>query len=104
MKPELAILNQGHYVRPMPQFEFCLPTVGKAVPASPDWLHEIKYDGYRYRLRLERDGDRVRLITRGGHNAVEAASLRIPSVAQLVQIPIARAASRVPNFARKLRV
>ena len=37
-----------------------------AVPASPDWLHEIKYDGYR--LRLEGDGDRVRLITRGGHN------------------------------------
>ena len=35
-------------------------------PRHPDWLHEIKYDGYR--LRLERDGDRVRLITRGGHN------------------------------------
>ena len=32
----------------------------------PDWLHEIKYDGYR--LRLERDGMRVRLITRGGYN------------------------------------
>ena len=32
----------------------------------PDWLHEIKYDGYR--LRLERDGDRVRLITKGGYN------------------------------------
>jgi hypothetical protein len=28
------------------------------VPAGPDWLHEIKYDGYP--LRLERDGDRVR--------------------------------------------
>lgn len=27
---------------------------------------KVKYD--RYRLRLERDGDRVRLITRGGHN------------------------------------
>jgi ATP-dependent DNA ligase len=25
---------------------------------GPDWLHEIKYDGYR--LRLEREGDRVR--------------------------------------------
>ena len=37
-----------------------------AVPDTPDWLHEVKYDGYR--LRLERDGDRVRLITRGGHN------------------------------------
>jgi hypothetical protein len=24
---------------------------------APDWLHEIKYDGYR--LRLERDGDHV---------------------------------------------
>jgi ATP-dependent DNA ligase len=33
---------------------------------SPDWLHEIKADGYR--LRVERDSDRVRLITRGGHN------------------------------------
>ena len=50
----------------MPQFEFCLPTVGQTVPAGPDWFHEIKYDGYR--LRLEREGDRVRLITRGGHN------------------------------------
>jgi ATP-dependent DNA ligase len=33
---------------------------------SPDWLHEIKYDGYR--LRLERDGRGVRLITGGGYN------------------------------------
>jgi len=47
-------------------FEFCLPTAAKIVPAGPDWLHEIKYDGYR--LRVERDGDRVRLITRGGYN------------------------------------
>jgi len=36
------------------------------VLSSPDWLHEIKYDGYR--LRVERDGDRVRLITRGGYD------------------------------------
>jgi bifunctional non-homologous end joining protein LigD len=47
-------------------FEFCIPTRASTVPATPDWLHEIKYDGYR--LRLERDGDRVRLITRGGYN------------------------------------
>jgi bifunctional non-homologous end joining protein LigD len=44
-------------------FEFCLPTGGKAVPSGPDWYHEIKYDGFR--LRVERNGDRVRLITRG---------------------------------------
>jgi ATP-dependent DNA ligase len=47
-------------------FEFCIPTRATVVPNCPDWFHEIKYDGYR--LRLERDGDRVRLITRGGYN------------------------------------
>jgi len=50
----------------MPKFEFCLPTPAKAVPAGSNWFHEIKYDGYR--LRLERDGDRVRLITKGGYD------------------------------------
>jgi bifunctional non-homologous end joining protein LigD len=44
-------------------FEFCIPTRATSVPSGPDWFHEIKYDGYR--LRLERDNDRVRLITKG---------------------------------------
>ena len=43
-------------------FEFCIPTKSTIVPDGSEWPHEIKYDGYR--LRLERDGDRVRLITR----------------------------------------
>ena len=43
-------------------FEFCSPTRSTSVPDTPDWLHEVKYDGYR--LRLERDGMRVRLITK----------------------------------------
>jgi bifunctional non-homologous end joining protein LigD len=47
-------------------FDFCIPIRATAVPDTPDWLHEIKYDGYR--LRLERDGNRVRLITKGGYN------------------------------------
>jgi bifunctional non-homologous end joining protein LigD len=47
-------------------FEFCIPSRGIKVPRSPNWLHEVKYDGYR--LRVERDGDRVRLITRGGYD------------------------------------
>ena len=47
-------------------FDFCLPTMAAAVPDHPVWLHEVKYDGYR--LRLEHDGDRVRLIRRGGHD------------------------------------
>jgi bifunctional non-homologous end joining protein LigD len=28
-------------------FEFCLPTKSTVVSAGPDWLHEIKYCGYR---------------------------------------------------------
>jgi bifunctional non-homologous end joining protein LigD len=47
-------------------FDFCIPTRGTKVPHTPDWIHEIKYDGYR--LRIERDGDRVRLITRNGYD------------------------------------
>jgi len=39
-------------------FEFCIPIAGTKVPSGPEWLHEIKYDGYR--LRVERNGDRVR--------------------------------------------
>jgi bifunctional non-homologous end joining protein LigD len=60
----------------MPKFEFCIPTIGKAVPTGPEWFHEIKYDGYR--LRVERDGHNVRLITRGGHDWTK----RFPWIAQ----------------------
>jgi bifunctional non-homologous end joining protein LigD len=46
-------------------FEFCLPTrAAQKVPAGPDWIHEVKYDGYR--MRLERDGERVRLFSKNG--------------------------------------
>jgi bifunctional non-homologous end joining protein LigD len=47
-------------------FDFCLPTRGIKVPDRPEWIHEVKYDGYR--LRVERDGEHVRLITRSGYN------------------------------------
>jgi ATP-dependent DNA ligase len=37
----------------------CIPTRGTKVPSHPDWIHEVKQDGYR--LIVSRDGDRVRL-------------------------------------------
>jgi len=43
-----------------------IPTRGTMAPSSPDWIHEIKYDGFR--LIVHRDGDRVRLLTRNGHD------------------------------------
>ena len=38
----------------------------KSVPDRPEWIHEIKHDGYR--LIVQRDGKRVRLWTRNGHD------------------------------------
>src|ERR1051326_3750201 len=46
---------------------FIKPQLSKLVPAAPDgpdWLHEIKYDGYRMHARID-SGD-VRLLTRTG--------------------------------------
>jgi bifunctional non-homologous end joining protein LigD len=54
-------------------FDFCLPTRSTSVPDGPEWLHEVKYDGYR--LRLERDGERVRLVTKAAPTG-PAATLR----------------------------
>jgi bifunctional non-homologous end joining protein LigD len=48
------------------QFQPAIPTRGTKVPAGPDWIHEVKYDGFR--LIVHRDGDRVRLLTRNGHD------------------------------------
>jgi bifunctional non-homologous end joining protein LigD len=39
-----------------------LPTNGQAVPTGPQWVHEIKHDGYRFICRLERG--RVRVFSR----------------------------------------
>ena len=45
-------------------FEFAIPTPGRAVPDGPQWIHEIKFDGFR--LRVVREADRVKLFTRNG--------------------------------------
>jgi hypothetical protein len=47
-------------------FEFCLPVLGFKVPAAPEWIHEVKHDGYW--RRVGSDGGRGRLITEGGHD------------------------------------
>jgi bifunctional non-homologous end joining protein LigD len=47
-------------------FQPCLPSRGTKVPTGPDWIHEVKHDGYR--LIVQREGKRVRLFTRNGHD------------------------------------
>jgi ATP-dependent DNA ligase len=43
-----------------------IPTRGTEVPTGPDWFHEIKHDGYR--LIVQPEGTRVRLLTRRGYD------------------------------------
>jgi bifunctional non-homologous end joining protein LigD len=62
----------------MPQrtFEPCIPTRDTKFPAGPDWIHEIKHDCYR--LIVQREGKRVRLFTRNGHDWTD----RYPLIAE----------------------
>src|SRR5258705_13950077 len=53
-----------------------IPTRGTQVPSGPDWIHEIKHDGFR--LMVRRKGARVRLFTRGGHNWAD----RFPAIVE----------------------
>ena len=52
----------------MPKFPFapCIPAKAVKVPDRAEWIHEIKHDGYR--LIVQRNGQRVRLFTRNGHD------------------------------------
>ena len=44
----------------------CLALLGTAPPEGADWIHEIKFDGYRMQARI--DDGKVRLLTRKGLN------------------------------------
>src|SRR5205814_118920 len=58
-----------------------LATLVDAVPVGDDWLHEIKYDGYRMVCRLERG--KARIFSRNGKDWTAALA------------PIAEAAQRL---------
>jgi bifunctional non-homologous end joining protein LigD len=64
---------------PPPRFvPVALATLYSGAPSGPDWLHEIKLDGYRIEARLDQ-GD-VQLLTRKQQNWTH----RFPSVAAAV--------------------
>src|SRR5271169_2083837 len=53
----------------------CIPSRAPKPPVGPDWVHEIKHDGYR--LIVRRDGATVRLFTRRGYDWTD----RYPAIA-----------------------
>ncbi|MCV9964335.1 non-homologous end-joining DNA ligase [Pararhizobium sp. BT-229] len=61
---------------PMPaKIAPCLAKASSHVPSGPDWMYEIKWDGYRIALFISPDG--IRVITRGGLNW----TIRFPAIA-----------------------
>ena len=61
------------------RFPPCLPRSAKEPPSGPDWIHEIKHDGFRILAR--REASRVRLYTRNGYDF----TARFPKIAATVE-------------------
>jgi ATP-dependent DNA ligase len=59
----------------------CIPTLVSKPPEGPQWIHEIKHDGYRLIARKQ-DG-RVRLFTRRGYDWTERYPLIAKALAAL---------------------
>jgi ATP-dependent DNA ligase len=69
-------------LRSFPDFvEPCLPSPRDRPPAGPDWIHEIKHNGFR--LLARRGAERVRLFTHNGHDWTERFPLIVEAVLAL---------------------
>ena len=55
---------KGAKKAPLPNFVAPMLASSGAAPASKEWIHEIKFDGYRVQARIE--AGRVRLLSRSG--------------------------------------
>jgi bifunctional non-homologous end joining protein LigD len=66
-------------------FEPCLPRPAKNPPTGPGWIHEIKHDGFR--IIAQKNGDRVRLVTRNGYDFSERYPLIVAAVRSLPEAP-----------------
>src|SRR5262245_48692218 len=61
--------------------EPCLPSRADQPPSGPDWIHEIKHDGYRLMVRRDQTG--TRLLTRNGHDWAARYPLIVEAVDRL---------------------
>jgi bifunctional non-homologous end joining protein LigD len=64
----------------------CLATLADKVPQSDNWIHEIKFDGYRLQARL--DNGKVKLLTRRGLDWTR----KFPAIAEAIATLPAKAA------------
>lgn len=74
-----APLQAGARKAALPDFvKPCLATLADKAPDSGNWIHEIKFDGYRLQARL--DDGKVKLLTRNGLDW----SRKFPAIAKAV--------------------
>ena len=52
-----------------PFIEPSAPVLRKEPPTGPDWIHEVKFDGFR--IQLHKDGNEVTLYSRGGNDVTK---------------------------------
>lgn len=82
------------YVEPM------LPTLVDVPPAGNEWLHEIKYDGYRTELTIR--GKDVHAYTRNGHDWTEKyGPVGACSFAEIGKLNLARFAELPGDWRRR---
>jgi bifunctional non-homologous end joining protein LigD len=62
-------------------FEPCLPRPAKEPPSGPNWIHEIKHDGFR--IVAQKEAEKVRLITRNGHDFTDRYPLIVDAIRSL---------------------
>src|SRR3954471_14364015 len=67
MRAKLLRASPTKSLASMPDFiEPQLATLAPDTPTGPRWVHEVKFDGYRAQVRVERG--RVTISTRRGHD------------------------------------
>jgi bifunctional non-homologous end joining protein LigD len=74
---ELIAAVASHFIEP------CLPSPGERPPTGPDWVHEIKHDGYRLMARRDALSVGIRLLTKNGHDWASRYPLIVRAVNKL---------------------
>ena len=77
----LGFSRRATYFGGMLRIEPCLPSPAERPPTGPEWVHEIKHDGYR--LMARRDPVGIRLLTRSGHDWAPRYPLIVEAMNQL---------------------
>lgn len=83
VRDSLAPSRRQYVAQPLPGFlDLLHPKVVSEPPSGAHWLHEIKFDGYRFQARIAGGG--VTLFTRRGHDWTD----KLPEIAaELATLP-----------------